>query len=278
MSKSISANLLTHIQGEVATLAMCWKITRKDTTVLGFTTHIEDLTVSSVLYKAATGSYSSTTIKSTSDLSVDNLSLESVLESASITEEDLLAGKYDYAAVEIFLVNYADLTQGTLRLRSGTLGEVTTDGPRFTTELRGITQRLQQVIGRTYGKRCDADLFDSRCTVNPAGYTVNGTVSSFSSKSVFVGSAEPIRPGGKQTWTSGLNNGLPMEIKSISGSTITLFQAMPYAIANGDAYTALAGCDKNLSTCKSPYNNVVNFQGFPHIPGPDKALSYPDAR
>jgi uncharacterized phage protein (TIGR02218 family) len=276
--KTIGANLLTHIQGEVTTLAWCWKITRKDGVVMGFTTHTANLVISSVTYLASTGSYSATAVRSTSDLSVDNLDVETILDAAAITESDLLAGKYDYATVELFLVNYEDLTQGTLVLRFGTLGEIATDGGKFRGELRGIAQRLQQVIGRTYSKRCDADLYDTRCAVNPASFTVTGTVSSFSSKSIFVGSSVPTRPGGKLTWTSGLNVGLSMEIKSISGSTITLFQAMPYAIANGDAFSAQAGCDKNLSTCKNVFNNVVNFQGFPHIPGPDRALQYPDAK
>lgn len=276
--KAISGALLAHIQGEVTTLATCWKITRKDATVLGFTTHVEDLTISGVSYQADAGSYSASAISSTSDLSVDNLDLNAIFDSASITEADLLAGKYDYAAVQIFLVNYTDLSQGVLILRAGTIGEVKADGGKFTAELRGLAQALQQVVGRTYQKRCDADLGDSRCTVALGPHTVTGTVSSASQKDVFVSSSVPTRRGGKLTWTSGLNVGLSMEVKSLSGSTIRLVQDMAYTITAGDGYSVYAGCDKLLSTCKSPFNNVINFQGFPFIPGPDRALSYPDAK
>lgn len=276
--KSISGPLLAHIQSEVTTLATCWKITRKDATVMGFTTHIDDLVISGVTYQSDVGSYAASAIRSTSDLSVDNLDLGAVFDSAAITEADLLAGKYDYASVEIFAVNYADLSMGTLPLRAGTLGEVSAEGGSFNAELRGLAQALQQVIGRTYSKRCDADLGDSRCTITLAAYTVTGTVSSFSSKSVFVGSSVPTRAGGKLTWTSGLNSGLFMEVKSLSGSTITLVQPMPYAIAATDAYSVYAGCDKLPATCKTVFNNIINFQGFPFIPGPDKAFTYPDAK
>lgn len=276
--KPIGAALLTHIQGEVTTLAMCWKITRKDAVIMGFTGHVEDLVVSGVTYQAKVGSYTASEIHSSSDLAVDNLELSAIFDSAAITEADLIAGKYDYATIEIFLVNYADLTMGTLSMRSGMIGDVVADGGIFRAELHGLTQQLQQVIGRTYSKRCDADLGDSRCTVALAGFTVTGTVSSFSSRSVFVGSSVPTRPGGKLTWTSGLNNGLVMEVKSLSGSTVTLSQPMPYAIAATDAYSVHTGCDKLPATCKTVFANIINFQGFPFIPGPDKVYAYPDAK
>ena len=41
--KTISAGLAQHLAGEVTTLATCWKITRRDSVVLGFTDHVFDL-------------------------------------------------------------------------------------------------------------------------------------------------------------------------------------------------------------------------------------------
>jgi hypothetical protein len=35
------------------------------------------------------------------------------------------------------------------------------------------------------------------------------------------------------------------------------------------------GCDRQLSTCRDRFDNVVNFRGFPHIPGNDFVLRYP---
>ena len=42
-----------------------------------------------------------------------------------------------------------------------------------------------------------------------------------------------------------------------------------------DAFTVTAGCDKRFQTCHDRFNNVVNFRGFPHIPGNDFVVSYP---
>ena len=49
---------------------------------------------------------------------------------------------------------------------------------------------------------------------------------------------------------------------------------MSDAVAPGDAVTLVAGCDKQFATCKSKFDNVVNFRGFPYMPGNDAALSY----
>ena len=47
------------------------------------------------------------------------------------------------------------------------------------------------------------------------------------------------------------------------------------AIAPGDAFIVTAGCDKLFATCRDRFANVVNFRGFPHIPGNDFVTSYP---
>jgi hypothetical protein len=35
------------------------------------------------------------------------------------------------------------------------------------------------------------------------------------------------------------------------------------------------GCDRQVRTCRERFGNVVNFRGFPHIPGSDFVLRYP---
>lgn len=121
--QTASTELAAHLAGEVATLATCWKITRRDGVILGFTDHIRDLEIDGVIYHAASG-YTRTAIRSTADLAVDNLDVESVFSDDSITKADLRAGRYDFAEIRMFLVNYQDLSQGVLKLRRGWLGEV----------------------------------------------------------------------------------------------------------------------------------------------------------
>ena len=99
-------------------------------------------------------------------MAVDNLDVEGVFDSDEVTETDLRAGLFDHAEVRIFLVNWQDLSQGSLRMRRGWFGEVTlSEAGVFRTELRGMTQALSQHIGEIYSPECRADLGDHRCKV-----------------------------------------------------------------------------------------------------------------
>jgi len=162
--RTISASLKTHYQGEVTTLVTCWKVTRADATVEGFTNHVENIIYQSVTYKAATG-YTASNIHSNADLSVDNLDIYGLLDSDDISPADLRAGLYDYADIEIFQLNYEDLTQGNLVLQTGKLGEITIKDNIFIAEMRSLSQLLQQNIGEVIMPTCRADFGDTRCGI-----------------------------------------------------------------------------------------------------------------
>jgi len=91
---------------------------------MGFTDYNEDLNINNILYKSSSG-FTAGSIILNSDLKTDNLEIEGILNSADIKEEDVLSGKYDFANIEIFLVNYKDLGQGKMNLHSGTFDKVT---------------------------------------------------------------------------------------------------------------------------------------------------------
>ncbi|MBX6321728.1 MAG: DUF2163 domain-containing protein [Rhodospirillaceae bacterium] len=161
--KSVSTALAQHLSGPVTTLACLWRLTRRDGTVLGFTDHDQDVVVDGFTYLASAG-YDRSTIASSAGLAVDNLEIQGIIDHDLIREQDLRAGLWDHAEVEVFLVNWADPSQGLVRLRRGRLGEVVaTTGGLFRVELRGLTQALSQTIGEVYTATCRADLGDARC-------------------------------------------------------------------------------------------------------------------
>jgi len=162
--KTMSVELKTHYQGKILTIARCWKVIRSDGVIEGYTSHVKDIPFDSVIYAASTG-YTSTNIHSNSDLSVDNLDVYGVLDSAGISSADLSAGVYDFATVEIFEVNYQDLSQGRVILQTGRLGEVKINDNIFIAEMRSLSQLLQQTIGEVITPTCRADLGDSRCGI-----------------------------------------------------------------------------------------------------------------
>jgi hypothetical protein len=77
-----------------------------------------------------------------------------------ISQDDLRSGRLDYADVEIFEVNYNDLTMGKNTLRTGKLGEISAGTLSLQVELRGLTQQLTRKIIRLTSKTCMADLGD----------------------------------------------------------------------------------------------------------------------
>jgi uncharacterized phage protein (TIGR02218 family) len=274
--KTISTALQTHLEGECLTLAHCWKLTRKDGQVMGFTQHDRDLVIGGITYHAATG-FTPTAIESQASLAVDNLDIEGMLSAGSITEQDVMAGRYDFAEIEVFAVNYADVTQGIMRLRKGWLGEIEIRNQQFIAEIRGLTQKLAQHCGELYAPICRAQLGDARCKVNLAAYRVTGTVTAVSTtQSHFTDTArsETIGHfnGGKVTFTTGQNSGISAEVKESRGNQMILALPLPFPLAVGDAYSLEQGCDKTISTCAARYNNAVNFRGEPHVPGLDKML------
>lgn len=273
--KTITTAMQTHLEGELQTLAYCWKLTRRDGTIMGFTSLDRDLALMDATYIAATG-FTPTSIDSQASLAVDNLDIEGMLSAGSITEADILAGKYDFAEIEVFALNYREGSYGRIHLRRGWLGEVEIRNGQFIAEIRGLTQRLSQHIGELYSPMCRAQLGDAKCTVNVAPYTVSGSVSSALSQSKFLDNTRSEDAGhfsyGKVTFTSGDNVGLSAEVKESRGAEIVLALPMPFAIAVGDAYSLQQGCDKTLTTCAERYNNAINFRGEPHVPGLDKML------
>ena len=274
--RTASSPLTAHLAGEVTSLAVCWKLTLVDNTVMGFTDHTADLTIASQLYKAATG-FSPTSIETKDKFSVDNLDVAGVLDAAAITEADIMAGKYDFAEVEIFMANVTDLTQGVITHRRGWLGEVSLKNGQFIAEVRGLTQKLSQNIVELYSPTCRAIFGDGRCKANKASYTASGAINTVTSRQVFVSNSMTQAAGyfssGEVVWLTGANAGRRMEIKEFSNKQFTLVLPMPNNIAVGDTFSAIAGCDKTFNACFSKFSNAVNFRGEPYVPGMDKMLA-----
>lgn len=280
--KILPPPLQEHLDTGTTTLAWCWRIARADGMRFGFTDHDRDLAFDGTVFEAATG-FTASEIKDALGLSVDNLEVSSALKSDRLNEDDLAAGLYDDAAVEIWRVNWTDTGQRVL-MRAGSLGEVRRSGAAFTAEVRGLAHYLQQPQGRLYQSGCDADLGDIRCGIDlsdPAFRGI-GTILAAASPRLFAASGLSAFAAGWFTrglvaFMTGANAGRAQEVKrhTLSGTeaTIELWQPMASPVAPGDAFIVTAGCDKQLATCKARFANAVNFRGFPHMPRPDYVLS-----
>ncbi|WP_323004711.1 DUF2163 domain-containing protein [Denitromonas sp.] len=272
-----------HLLTGATTLSWCWRIARADGEVFGFTDHDRPLTFDGTSFESESGLVASE-VRSGSDLSVDAQDAEGVLSSDRITETDILDGRWDNAAVEVWRVNWQDTSQRVL-LRRGAIGQIRRGRLAFVAEVRSMAHVLGQTVGRTFQATCDAALGDARCGINLESATFKGTgsVTDLLRDRAFLASgigsfADGWFSGGTVEWTSGANDGRSAEIMlhEVSSGivTVTLLEAPVRPIAADDAFVIRAGCDKRAETCRAKFANMVNFRGYPHIPGQDAMIRY----
>lgn len=281
--KSLSAGLQAHLESGATSLAWCWRITRSDGGVFGFTDHDRSLVFDGTDFEPESG-FIASELRSGSDLAVDAQDAEGVLSSGRITETDILDGRWDNAQVEVWRVNWRNTSQRVL-LRRGAVGQVRRGKMAFVAEIRSLAHVLGQPVGRTYQAACDAALGDGRCKVNleDSAHRASGSVTALVGDRAFSASGLGSFDGGffalgTVEWTSGANSGRRAEVmQHTAGSgavTIALLAAPVRPIGVGDAFVIRAGCDKQAATCVSKFSNIANFRGFPHIPGQDAMIRY----
>ncbi len=272
--RDLSPALAAHLAAGVTTLASCWKLTRRDGIVLGFTDHDRNITFGGVTYEAAAG-FTSTDISSSVGLSVDNLDISAALSSDHLDDLHLAAGLYDDAGVEIWRVNWADPEQRLLE-RKGSIGEVRRAGAHFSAEIRGLAHYLNQPKGRLYQFTCDADLGDARCGLDLVNLTETAAIASVEDQRRLIVTGIAALEAhwfthGTAVITSGPCAGMRSEVrrhvKSGAADLIELWQMLPILPLPGDTLTISAGCDKAFTACRTKFANSANFRGFPHMPG-----------
>jgi uncharacterized phage protein (TIGR02218 family) len=271
--KTLPTALAAHYASGTTTLADLLKITRKDGQVFAFTSASTDVTISGQLYTSAQG-LDISSLEVTAGLAVDNLELTTLDDGTIFSRVEVLAGVWRNADFIISRYNWANPADGIEVRMVGTVGEVHLKRGSITAELRGLQQYLQQPIGSVTSKTCRARLGDSLCRVVLTGYTVTGSVTASASQQVFTDSSKAQAADyfaeGIVTFTSGVNNGLSQKVKTFTGGVFTLALPMLQTIATGTTYTVVAGCRKRLEDCSGKFNNVINFQGEPHLPGVDQ--------
>lgn len=281
--KALPPALQAHLDEGTTTLAWCWRILRADDVTLGFTDHDRALTFDGTDFEPESG-FAASEVRSGSDLSVDAQDAQGVLSSDRITETDILDGRWDNAAVEVWRVNWAATSQRLL-MRRGAIGQIRRGRLAFVAEVRSLAHLLGQTVGRTFQATCDAALGDARCGVNLDAPAFKGTaaiIDRLRDRAFTASGLASFTSGwftfGTLDWTSGANAGRRAEVLAhdlVDGVTVlTLLEAPVRAIAGTDTFIIRAGCDKRIATCGTKFTNVANFRGFPNIPGQDAVLRY----
>lgn len=257
-------------------LATFWRIHRRDGVTLGFTGHDRDLWFDGVLHRAASGMLPSA-VRRTADLSADSADVEGALTHDCIAAEDLAAGRFDGAAVELGVVDWEDLEQAVLY--RGEIGGVSDEAGRFSAELHSAKAVLEaDTVPRT-SPTCRARFCGPGCTLSAPRFTheaAAATIDVEANRVVFAGGPQfAAMRDGSLRWLDGPQAGIAMEVIAADAAGLVLDVPLDPALQTGTRALLREGCDHTLQTCHARFANAANFHGEPFVPGNDLIARYP---
>lgn len=276
--RTLSAGLTGHLATRSHTRCTMLRLDLRDGTSVGITDHNRDLAFDlgdgSITYQARTGIFASD-VSLTASLDADNYEITGPI-GETVTLEAILGGRFNRARARLFQVNHRNLSSGAIKLLIGSVSEVRPQGGKFVLEIRSDVDRFNQTVGRTIANNCDADHGDARCGRTPE--SVVGTVTAVTDAMRFTVSfsgsyANGYYDEGTVNFLTGdLAGTSPVEIFSwTAAGAINLFVPLAEAPAIGDTMTIKRGCGKARTDCMAR-SNILNFRGFPEVPGSDQVL------
>lgn len=280
MSRTLSANLVTHLAARSHTRCSMLLLDLNDGTSIGITDHNDDIDYDIgdgiVTYQAETGILPSDVALSAT-LDADNYEVRGPITDDVVTLAGLLGGRYNRARARLFQINWKHPADGAIKIMAGNVSQARPEGGEFVFEIRSDFDRFNQVVGRLITNNCDADFADGvRCHATPI--TTTGTVIAVSSALVFAVSftggpyADDFFNFGTVIGLTGANAGTTVEIQDWSDAgAIELFVPLGVVPEIGDTFTVKDGCLKSRTACMA-HDNIEEFRGFPEVPGSDQVL------
>ena len=284
--KAIPPDFAARLEAPATTFATCFTLTRRDGAVFGFTDHDRPLTVAGVVHEPAFGLDAGVQTVGPG-LAAGGAEAVGILSSEALAAEDLARGLWDGARVEIRRVDWS-APEHALLLSRAEIGEVVREGGAFRAELRALAHLLDRPRGRVFSHLCDADLGDQRCGVDldrPEFFVVATVLAGAEPERLSVEGAAAFADGwfsgGRLTVLGGPLAGETARVLRhvVDGGGVQVELLSPGLSAAPGAGTLVrltAGCDKRFPTCRDRFQNALNFRGFPHMPGSDFVLAYPD--
>jgi uncharacterized phage protein (TIGR02218 family) len=279
----VSDAMKDHLAGNVTFLCEIWKMQARDGAIVAFAACARDILFNSQLYAA--GPFEPSTSTRRLSLQADSSQLTGAFNDV-ITEMDMRAGRWKNARITKEIVNYMDLTMGSVARQTGRAGDIAIQGQAFTVEFWSLTKLLDQQIGDLTSP-VDRNRTIDQLGIDVAAFTFSATVTAITDRRTFT--VDYNQPAanyfkyGLVDWTAGLNIHSPkQEVKSsttIGSSTLIVLQlAMPYNVQVGDTLNLTAGYDGTREQARDRFGAlaVLNGQFEPDIPGLASLITYPE--
>lgn len=287
--RTLSAGIAGHLSGTAHKRVSMLRLDLVDGSTLALTDHNRDLPFDlgdgSATYLAGTGILPSDLSLSTGfdadDIEVGGPIVEGgSLAAGEVTRTMVLGGRFDDATARFFQVNWDDLDGGAVELLKGRVALAEVEGSRFKLTIHSEISKFAQEVGRTITAYCDADFGDARCGYSPIVDAVTVTAvtdaRNFTVSNTAARASDFFNRGTVQFTSGALNGTRPVEVFDYATSgAVALWTELAEAPEVGDMLNITQGCGKTRADCLA-YDNVVNFRGFPDVPGSDQVLRYPN--
>ena len=276
-----------HLATGTTTVCRCWAVAPAGRRDAGFHRPRRDLSFGGTTFRADSG-MTARAFQQSTGLSVDNSEAVGALSDDAIRAADLEAGRYDDAAVTMWLVNWRKPAERSVRF-AGTIGEVARSGESFRAELRGLAEGLNKAQGMVFQRTCSAVLGDRRCKVDldraQVPHRARGRprcrrqdlrfrhVPRVRERMVRAGSA----PHPQRRWRGAQRSrqGGPQHRRGAADRPLAIDPGRGQARRSGEAGRGMRQARRHLHR---KFDNLVNFRGFPSIPGEDWLMAYPTDR
>ncbi len=262
----------------LSTVTTFWRLMRRDGVLLGLTGHDRDLVFDGIVHRAAPGMLPSA-VEMEGGLESDTMDVSGALTHDTISRADLMAGRWDGAGLVFGITDWMDPGAASHILARGELGAIEYSENGFQAELKSGKAVLDAPVAPQTSPTCRAALGDAHCKVSLHRYTHEAQVSSVDEAGIeFAGVTAAIAPDylyGRLRWVSGANAGLGHGIEHVDGAALRLAGELSSAVQPGDRATLYQGCDKYMATCRARFDNMLNYQGEPYLPGNDLLTRYP---
>jgi len=281
MSRTLTANMQTHLSGRAHKRCRMLRLDLADGTAIAFTDHDRaiafDLGDGSLSYSPASGMFGSD-VALREGFDVDNFESTGPLGEL-VTRVAVMGGRFNRARARLFEINWSALADGAIKQIDGNIGEARIEGGKFIFGVRSQMDRYNQVIGRVLSNLCSADHGDAQCqrTVETALGTVSAVTDDMRFTITFAGAfANDYFNSGKAIFTGGALAGIkPVHVFDwTSGGFVTLIEPLPDEPEIGDTVTLYRGCGKKRTDCMAR-SNIENARAFFEVPGTDQALKVP---
>lgn len=270
--------------GSTANRADLITLTLRDATVLRWTTCDIPLTVSGNTY-GAFGSGAPLVVRGpyrqSARLSIDTLDLTLMGNGYTLGGVSLplagVRGTFDGARVQVdhlIMPTPGDVSLGPLTSWfEGRVATVQPQGPNLLLRVKSELEALNVLLPKFLVQpSCGNQVYDVNCALVRATWTLTGTVSGSTTKTITTASAALTAKAagyfnlGVLAFTSGALAGTKRAISAWTGTVFTLALPLPTLPANGDAISVYPGCDRTRDTCGSRFANTAHFRGYPYAP------------